>query len=447
MIAVDVCFNQYIVESASSWAWEPNSKVHKKKFQSFLEYARDHPQKVKEINGVRFCCHSKFCIGHGSDGTRVFIGLGRDGYEKAVKRLYKDQCELLAKHEKQILNQTNTADSQHTVKYCWFDEESENEFSYIILELCEETLEEYVQRSSKEDLLTNAPNIISQILQGLVDLHKKPKQILHRDLKPTNIMRNVQDKWLLADFGISRILPEGKNTHASLARGHDHWRAAESYPSTKCPSRYKKESDIQTAGMVLFYIVTKGEHPFGSEVYRASNLVNGNPVGLSCIEDEAVKDLIEWMLSHNPEERPSAEEASKHPYLQTVHCQFDLLCTVGNLCEIKAGDISSDVVRQINSDTSDWRSLMNSDVYDYLCIDPKRATPNRYNNQWTDCLRFIRNANQHWKDAKSVPRPKAIECEPQDYFVNVFSNLPVRVHKIVRSCNWKEREEFRRFFS
>jgi serine/threonine-protein kinase/endoribonuclease IRE1 len=441
----------YFVESSASWSWEEKSKTHRERFQTFLEYGREHPEEIKEISGVRFCPSKEFCIGRGSDGTRVYIGLGKDGYERAVKRLHKDQCRSLAKHEKKMLNELNTATSKHTIKYWSHDDESDKEFVHLILDLCEETLEEYVKRNSWEDLLAIAPDVICQIVEGVSDLHQKPTAILHRDLKPSNIMRNVQDRWLLADFGISRTLPPNQDTLVSKQRGNEHWRAVESYSSEESShesrARYKKESDIQTVGMVAYFIVSKGEHAFGTEGYQVSNLLAGNPVGLNNIKDPALKDLLGWMLSHIPEERPAAKEARKHPYLQPTHEKFELLCTMGNIHEIKSGDCTCNVTRQINSDPKDWRLFIDAAVYQYLCTDPKKLTPNRYSSKWTDCLRLIRNANLHWKDPKSIPRPKSIEGEPQDYFLKIFPTLPVTVHRILRSCDWKEREEFKRFFT
>ncbi len=117
------------------------------------------------------------------------------------------------------------------------------------LDLCEETLEDFVKRSRLDDLATIAPDIIRQVLKGLDDLHGGEIRILHRDLKPSNILRSVDDKWLLADFGISRFLTGDASTHRSKQRGTQHWRAVESYPSNGVSSdgkvRYKTESDIQ----------------------------------------------------------------------------------------------------------------------------------------------------------------------------------------------------------
>ena len=69
--------------------------------------------------------------------------------------------------------------------------------------------------------------------------------------------------------------------------------------------------------MVAFFILTKGEHPFGEKPDRDRNLLDGNPVYLDKVKDPAAKDLISWMLNHDPKKRPAAQEALKHPYLQS----------------------------------------------------------------------------------------------------------------------------------
>ena len=238
------------VDSPESWKWEKSSIVHRERFTKLLDYGKDHPEDIKEVNGVRVCCSEEFLIGMGGDGTRVYVGLGKDGYERAVKRLPRDACAGLAKQEKNVLNKLNTTKSNYVVSYWFLDEQSDKHYLFLILDLCEETLENFVARSSLDELVANAPDIIQQLLKGLADLHCDPVPILHRDLKPSNILRNVHDKWLLADFGISRILTGCASTHPSNQRGTEDWRAVESsYPSNGMTDggkvRYKKESDIQ----------------------------------------------------------------------------------------------------------------------------------------------------------------------------------------------------------
>ena len=198
------------------------------------------------INGVRVCCSKDCLIDRGVEGTRVYIGLGIDGIERAVKRLPKDACTGLAEQEKEVLNR---AKSPYVVNYWFLDENSDSEYLYLILDLCEENLERFLEKTTIEELTKIAPEIIRQILKGLQDLHGGEISILHRDIKPSNILRSVEDKWLLADFGISRFLPGEATTHVSDQKGTKHWRAVESYPVRGEVNggqvRYKKQSDIQ----------------------------------------------------------------------------------------------------------------------------------------------------------------------------------------------------------
>ena len=433
--------------------------------------------------------------GIGCDGTRVYIGLSDDGYERAVKRLHKDVCGNLGLHEKNILNTLNAVNSKYIVRYWFYDENSDEEFAYLILDLCEETLEQYVASQTLEDLTKDAPGIMRQILEGLNDLHRKPEPILHRDLKPSNIMRDVHGKWLMADFGLSRTLCDGQTTHRSKQRGTTSWRAVESYPteidksgkntesnndSTKSDdqnmtsdnestksgtaksdnngknadleSRYKKQSDIQVAGMVGFYILTKGAHPFGPEARRLQNLLDDKPV-LASLTDPMAKDLITWMLQHNPEDRPYASEALKHPFLQSSDQQFELLERVGNEQEIKKADSKSDVVNKINNDdllpTRDWQSKIHPEVLRYVSDRRGKCSKRSkisYGNEWSECLRFIRNTSVHWNHNTPPTAVQNVVGKPQEYFLKVFPTLPVVVHRVIRRQDWKERPELAKFF-
>jgi serine/threonine protein kinase len=205
------------------------------------------------------------------------------------------------------------------------------------------------------------------------------------------------------------------------------------------------------AGMVAFYIMTNGEHPFGAEADPLRNLLDDDAVNLDMVDDSSAKDLISWMLRHDPKARPSAEEALKHPYLQPQEQQFQMLCKMGNQPEVKKLDINCDVVQKLNNNPTNWKTLMRADVLKYLCTDIVNGKPRTYSYKslWTECLRLIRNVNEHWHDRpRWKPQPEAfyIVGDPQEYFLNLFPNLPVEVHRIVRTCDWRERNQLRKFF-
>ena len=228
--------------------WIKNSIIHRDKFEKLIEYGQDPSKRIQEINNVRVCFSEEFLVGKGCDGTRVYVGLSRDGFERAVKRIQRDTLHS-AEQEKKILNERNALESNHVVKYRYLDDYSNDDFVYLIMDLYEENLKQYVERSSSDDWSQVTRDVIRQILRGLADLHCQPKCILHRDLKPSNILRNVHNKWLLADFDISRILTQDESTHLSKERGTKYWKAVESCSfkdrSNDAEVPYKRESDIQ----------------------------------------------------------------------------------------------------------------------------------------------------------------------------------------------------------
>jgi serine/threonine-protein kinase/endoribonuclease IRE1 len=124
----------------------------------------------------------------------------------------------------------------------------------------------------------------------------------------------------LADFGISRVLNEGETTIHTDTKGTEGWMAAEVIEnmSKKMKGRFKKKSDIQSAGMIAFFILTKGEHPFGSTLYdRMANIVNGNPVDLNKLDIDA-RQFVSRLISRKINDRPTAQEAIVLPFLNAI---------------------------------------------------------------------------------------------------------------------------------
>jgi serine/threonine protein kinase len=212
-----------------------------------------------KINGVRICLKEEFLIGTGGQSNGVYVGLGRDGSEKAVKVFFKVTHARSAEKEQELLRKCKTKEFAHIVKYWYFDDTTHKLFSFLIMELCEETLENFVACNSLDNLIKVAPDILQQIFKGLADLHRLPDCILHRDLKPSNILRNANGKWLLADFGIGRILSDDKSTHISVERGTKKWKAIESCSEggafDKSNVRYKTKSDIQVQFFLHYLLI------------------------------------------------------------------------------------------------------------------------------------------------------------------------------------------------
>ena len=249
-------------------------------------------------------------------GTSVYVGIMEDGAEVAVKRILKHEFEDTAKNELEILSRIDASKSPFIVSYRKCLEDST--FVYIVLDLCEETLKEHVCTQRLEYLQNHGPRMIKEILRGIEFLHSR--KILHRDLKPSNVLVDLEGHMRLADFGISRVLNEEESTVRTGAKGTRDWMPTEVIEviGKEEIGRFKKKSDVQVAGMIAFFILTNGEHPFGPVLKRMRNISKGNPVNLRMLRDRQVRKFISWLISHNIDDRPYAAEALADPFMVHV---------------------------------------------------------------------------------------------------------------------------------
>ena len=65
--------------------------------------------------------------------------------------------------------------------------------------------------------------------------------------------------------------------------------------------------------MLVYYILSGGEHPFGKGPRGEVNILDGN-YNLHHVQDVAAKDLIERMINEDPRKRPTVKECLAHPF-------------------------------------------------------------------------------------------------------------------------------------
>ena len=221
--------------------------------------------------------------------------------------------------------------------------------------------------------------------------------------------------------------------------------------------KWKEQSDIQVAGMLAFYIHTKGKHPFGPEIERLINMYNDKPVGLNDLTDPIIKDLLSQMLARDLDKRPHVEQALCHPYFLSCEEQFEFLATVGNEPEIRISDDRCALVgildnRGVSKPRSEllqnnWKTSINLDVLRTFW-SRHRGEASYDGSRYTHCLRLIRNVHAHWNDK---PHPPIIamgkEISIKEHFLRSFPHLPLVVYQIVRECpDWRERSDLSKYF-
>ena len=399
------------------------------------------------------CLDEEFCIGEGGEGS-VYLGFSDDGYEVAVKHLNLKKGQIYSDNEERILNSPNVRKEKHVVNYRYHEKVNSKEH-FVVFDLHEKNLRDYVldEAHPVEQLRKEGPSIIRQIVYGIEALHCGKTEILHRDLKPQNVLVNLEGEMLLADFGISRTLLPNQTTYKSGVSGTEGWMAAESLTKEDddldCLSnadiqvRYKKQSDIQVVGMLCYYVLTKGKHPYGQRMLRNYNISQGK-FDLKDLHYPCAIDLITWMLQHDPAKRPNAHQCLKHPYLRTAEENFNLIKSVGNEREIKTKDGTSIVVQELNKLPvfTNWLSTIEACVMNYMTA---RRSP--YTNNAADLLRFIRNTAVHWHDKTPPANVLNTVVQPQEYFERKFPTLAVELHRIIRgNFDWATREDLKEYF-
>ncbi len=135
-----------------------------------------------------------------------------------------------------------------------YDVSRKGEVEYIVMELIEGiTLKQYMERRGQMDW-REALHFITQIMRGLSHAHGRG--IIHRDIKPQNIMILRDGSVKVADFGIA-CLADASQTLTQEALGSVHYISPEQARGDRMDAR----SDIYSAGVVLYEMLT-GRLPF-----------------------------------------------------------------------------------------------------------------------------------------------------------------------------------------
>ena len=131
---------------------------------------------------------------------------------------------------------------------------SRGETEYIVMELIDGiTLKQYMERRGQLNW-REALHFITQIMKALSHAHSRG--IIHRDIKPQNIMVLRDGSVKVADFGIA-CLANSANTLTQEALGSVHYMSPEQAKGDRTDAR----SDIYSAGVVLYEMLT-GRLPF-----------------------------------------------------------------------------------------------------------------------------------------------------------------------------------------
>ncbi len=244
-------------------------------------------------------------LGIGGMG-RIYQALDRDLDETvALKVLRTGDAE--ARHEERFVSEikmTRRITHPNVVKV--FDLGTWKELKYITMEFIDGVnLEQWVRLRSRVDIPV-AVRLVSDIAAGLTSAHALG--IIHRDIKPQNIL--IKDGTIpkILDFGIARAAEDGHMTTAGFVMGSPKYMSPEQIQAQPLDAR----SDIYSLGVVMYFLFT-GREPFVGETPSviAYKHVGEPPRAPRDINPEIpswLNDLILKTLAKNREDRfPTAE--------------------------------------------------------------------------------------------------------------------------------------------
>ncbi|KAI1273423.1 hypothetical protein F5Y07DRAFT_257265 [Xylaria sp. FL0933] len=423
-------------------------------------------------------------LGMGSNGTVVFAGKFH-GRDVAVKRMLTQFWDI-ATQETQLL-----LESDHHPNVIRYYAMSKNDsFLYIALELCQASLSDIVDRPHQFPELARAgemdlPRILLQVANGLSFLHEL--RIVHRDLKPQNILvtmgRDGRPRLLVSDFGLCKKLEGGQSSFGATtahAAGTSGWRAPEllldddaressnmsmssihSDSSSQLVSadvmpnrRATRAIDIFSLGLVFFYVLTKGLHPFdcGDRYMREVNIRKGqfSLKPLEVLGDVAyeAKALIETMLRADPRARPTAKDVMSHPFFWSPKEQLAFLCDVSDHFELEPRDPPSPALTVLEDCApqvcrGDFLKVLPKEFVESLGKQRKYT-----GTRFLDLLRALRNKRSHYGDMSDALK-KMVGPIPEGYlgfWTRRFPNLLIICCTVIYKLNLEELDNFQEYF-
>mmetsp|Transcript_53769 Transcript_53769/g.149194 ORF Transcript_53769/g.149194 Transcript_53769/m.149194 type:complete len:334 (-) Transcript_53769:112-1113(-) len=155
--------------------------------------------------------------------------------------------------------------------------------------------------------------IAAQIVRGLH--HLQTRRLLHRDVKPENVLHNLAGQVKLTDFGISKDLNSTVGVAATFVGTANYMS-----PERALGKDYSYRSDIWSAGMVIYELAT-GKYPFTTKVFlelyeclcvKPEPRLDGDKF------PEALCDFVAQCLTRDESRRPEAASLINHEFVKSL---------------------------------------------------------------------------------------------------------------------------------
>lgn len=181
--------------------------------------------------------------------------LNRDVAIKVLRYDTENKEEYQRRFQREVLSATSLT---HPNIVSIFDVGEERDMQYIVMEYVKgKTLKQYINEFAPISPARSV-HIMKQLTSAISHAHEN--QIIHRDIKPQNILVDQDGNVKVTDFGIATMLSATTLTKTNSVLGTVHYLS----PEQARGGTATKKSDIYALGIVLYELLT-GELPFSGE--------------------------------------------------------------------------------------------------------------------------------------------------------------------------------------
>ncbi|XP_034706406.1 nodulation receptor kinase-like [Vitis riparia] len=203
---------------------------------------------IKEVYSATNNLNEKNIIGEGTAG-KVYRGILQNNQHVAVKHIINDNHMETFVREITSLSHIKHPNLVALLGYCEVEDEC-----FLVYELCPNgNLSEWLFGKDKVLSWIQRLEIAIDSAQGLLFLHTYPAGcIVHRDIKPTNILLGANFEAKLSDFGLSKVIDQGESHVSSEVRGTFGYMD----PEYQSNHHVNPSGDVYSFGIVLLQILS-----------------------------------------------------------------------------------------------------------------------------------------------------------------------------------------------
>src|SRR5215472_13992494 len=188
------------------------------------------------------------------------LELAREVALKVIRPELANNPDILQRFKQELILARQVTD-RNVIRI--FDLGEAGRIKFITMEYVEgEGLHQIIKQRGKLDV-AEAVDIAEQVAKGLAAVHGEG--VIHRDLKPQNIMRDKHGRIVVMDFGLARSLGESGMTQTGAIVGTLEYMSPEQAMGVALDQR----SDIYSVGLIFYELLT-GRAPYDADTAIAS---------------------------------------------------------------------------------------------------------------------------------------------------------------------------------